>query len=200
MYHPKDYTCDDKIYCYKGTHILKNKLNIQKIRALDKAERYITKLRLMDLELKPIEGTFDFEHLKFIHKKIFSDLYDFAGEIRRVELSKGNSQFCYVQFIESQAHLIFKELKEENFYLNLPKEKLIEKMAHLIGNLIHLHPFREGNGRAIREFVRELCLINNYNIDYSKVSKEKRLDAEILAYHCSYNKLKEVLNKELTKL
>lgn len=193
----KDYTSNDYIYCYPNSNVLKNKLNIKDKKSLEKAERYITKLRLMDLEKSPIKRDFNLSYLKEIHKKIFGDIYDFAGELRKVELSKGNSQFCYTKFLPEQCEEIFSKLEKMNYMKNLEKEKFVEELAKFIGDLIHLHPFREGNGRTIREFIRQLCKINGYEINYGLVKPKERLEAEIDAYNCKYNKLMIVLKIEL---
>lgn len=193
----KDYTSDDYIYCYPKSHVLKNKLNIKDRKPLEKVERYITKLRLMDLEKTKFDGKFNLSYLQEIHKIIFGDIYDFAGELRKVELSKGSSQFCYTKFLQEQCDEIFGKLEKMDYLKNLNNEKFVEELAVFIGDLIHLHPFREGNGRAIREFVRQLCKTNGYDINYGLVKPKERLEAEIEAYNCKYNKLIEVLKIEL---
>ena len=85
----------DSYYCYQGTNVLINKLNIKDGKTLFEAEKKLTLLRLKNLNNNPIKGDFDFEHLKAIHKYIFQDVYDWAGEERRVEIGKGNL-FCTV--------------------------------------------------------------------------------------------------------
>lgn len=196
----KDYTAIDKIYCYENSDVLKNKLDLKNKEELEKSERYITKLRQMDLEKIPIDGNFDLKHLKKIHKKLFHDIYYFAGELRKVEISKKRSQFCYIQFLESQGNEILNKIAIEGYYQNLTKEEYIEKIAILTGDLIHLHPFREGNGRTIREFIRELCLVVGYQIDYFKSLTSERLEAEISAYNCNYKKLISLLDIEIEKM
>ena len=146
----KDYTVEDKYYCYKGTDILKNKLNLQDKELLEKAERFITKFRQIDLEKNPIKGNFDLKHIMEIHKKIFSDIYEFAGKTRMGGLSKGSSQFCYPENIESEGEKIFEKLKRDNYLKGIEKGEFIDKLSELIGDLIALHPFREGNGRTNR--------------------------------------------------
>ena len=196
----KNYTTSDKIYCYSKTNVLKNKLNIKNNNQLEKVERYITKFRQLDMEKNIVKGNFDLEHLKLIHKKIFSDIYDFAGELRKVPISKGKSQFCYPENIETEGNKIFSKLKELNYLKNLEKTEFIKKLSEFTGDIIALHPFREGNGRAIREFVRILCLNAGYELDYSKTIIEKRLEAEIYAFHCNYEKLEKILEVELEKI
>lgn len=190
---------EDKIYWYENTRVLKNKLGLKNEKALEKAERFITDQRQMQLELNPIIGKFDFEHLKKIHKKIFGDLYEFAGEIRRVNMSKGTSpEFCRPEYIEEQGNFIFRKLQKENYYLKIEREEFINRLAELIGDLIALHPFREGNGRTIREFIRNLCEYLGYDIDYRKINSKDRLEAEIDAFLGNYTSLKKLLEKEIT--
>lgn len=70
----------DTSYCYQNTNVLKNKLNIHDFEKLQEAERKITMLRISDLIDVSIEGNFDLKHFKEIHKYIFQDIYDWAGD------------------------------------------------------------------------------------------------------------------------
>ena len=99
----------DRIYCYPNSDVLINKLNIRDNDLLSEAERKLTMLRISDLIDNPIIGEFGLEHLKQIHKYIFQDIYSWAGEIRKVDISKV-SMFCKVQYINDQATYIFANL------------------------------------------------------------------------------------------
>ncbi len=92
----------DHIYCYPNSDVLINKLNIRDNDILSEAERRLTMLRISDLIDNPIKGEFDLKHLQTIHKYIFQDIYDWAGEIRTVDIAKQN-MFCKVQYINEQA-------------------------------------------------------------------------------------------------
>ena len=74
----------DSIYCYQNSDVLKNKLDIRDKRLLLQAEIEYTTIQLMDLQRHPIDGNFDFNHLCSIHKHIFQDLYDWAGNRERL--------------------------------------------------------------------------------------------------------------------
>ena len=74
--------------CYEGTTCLINKLDIRDEKVLVETETAITFAKASMLEENPIDGSFDFAHLKEIHKFLFCDLYDWAGEIRTVDISK----------------------------------------------------------------------------------------------------------------
>ena len=80
----------DSYYCYPGTYVLKNKLNITDADELKSAEREITSLRTAQLMIEPMDGTLDFGYLKQIHKFLFGDIYEWAGKVRTVNISKGN--------------------------------------------------------------------------------------------------------------
>ena len=98
-----DYIYNDfEGYCYPGTDVLKNKLEIKDEKALTIAEREITSLKLLMLYNMPIAKRFNFDTLCKIHKTIFEDIYGWAGQIRRGDfLAKGNSIFCRGQYIKN---------------------------------------------------------------------------------------------------
>ena len=112
----KDYTSRDTIYMYSNTDVFKNKFDIRDLKDLKEQEMFFTSIRITDLQIKPLLGDLTFEHLKKIHKYIFQDIYDFAGETRKVDIEKGNSKFCCSQYIEIEAERIFKKLAEEKHY------------------------------------------------------------------------------------
>ncbi|MEG2199414.1 MAG: cell filamentation protein Fic, partial [Anaerovorax sp.] len=98
----KDYSYGyawDERYCYPNSNVLKNKLGITDADQLRTAEREITSLRMASAKMHPINGNFDLGHLLAIHRYVFGDIYDWAGEIRWVNIAKGNV-FCQVQYIE----------------------------------------------------------------------------------------------------
>lgn len=104
----------DRVYCYPDSDVLVNRLNIRESEKLHAFEKKLTMLRLLELIDKPIKGNFDFKHLKEIHRYIFQDIYDWAGEVRKVDIAKGN-MFCSVRFIDMQAEEIFGALKKEKY-------------------------------------------------------------------------------------
>ena len=166
-------------YCYKGTDTLINKLNIKDAKTLQTFEAKITAAKLLSLRQKGIIGNFDIEHLKKIHTYLFEDIYPFAGEFRNENIAKGVFRFAEFEYIEPELKRLLQKLKEDNFLANLPKEELANKLAYYLAELNVLHPFREGNGRTIREFIRELALKNGYALNLSKVSPKDFLNASI---------------------
>lgn len=188
----------DKIYCYPGTNVLKNKLGIQEQERLRTFERKLTMLRLLDLVDKPINGMFDLKHLQAIHKYIFQDIYDWAGEIRKVDIAKEN-MFCNVLFIERQADEIFRKLRKEKYLADLKQEELAKRLAYFFSEINALHPFREGNGRSQREFIRCLAKKNGYIISFANISEKDMLKASRDSFLCNYLAMEKIFKECLRK-
>ncbi len=102
----------------------------------------------------------------------FQDVYEWAGVFRTVDIAKGNSYFAHVPYIESTLKVLFGELSEERHLRGLNQERFASRLAEILGTFNAVHAFREGNGRAQREFVRELAYKNSYWIDGNKVARE----------------------------
>lgn len=168
----------DKVYCYPDTDILKNKLNIHDQKQLLKAETRIVSIRLYQLYDNPISGSFDFEHLCNIHHHIFQDVYDWAGELRTVNIAK-KSLFCLVQHMTGYAQTIFPAYYNDCMRAKSNPEEFIHVLAEHYADLNALHPFREGNGRSQREYCRELCLQCGYLFDLTHTCRDEMLNASI---------------------
>ncbi len=186
---------DEKgIYCYKSSDVLINKLNIQDEETFLKAERLYSGLRQSELLSKPINGDLDFKHLKAIHFYLFQDLFYWAGKTRTVAIAKGNL-FCLPQYIESYAKDIFSNLKRDNYYQGLSKEEFVDHITNLLADINALHPFREGNGRTQREFIRYIGIKNGYGFDWSKVSAEENIIASYESVNGDNEKLRAIISK-----
>ena len=114
----------------------------------------ITAKKLIELYIKPINIDFGKEQLKAIHYYLFSDIYPFAGQYRNVYMQKNNSYFAAVDEIDDKLDDIFinMEIDLKNVYDKYSFACVLAKYYVL---LLNVHPFREGNGRTIREFIRE---------------------------------------------
>ena len=170
--------------------ILENKLNITNPAELAREEERISKTRAKEMfetgYLNTLEaGTF--ETLKKIHKFLFEEIYEFAGNLRKVNIAKGNFRFTPLAYLEESVKNI--EKMPQSTY-----EEAIEKYVEM--NIAH--PFREGNGRSTRIWL-DLILKKELNlvVDWSKVDKTDYL----LAMERSPIKdteIKELLKKVLT--
>ena len=150
--------------------VLKNKLNIHEQEKLDQAERLITTVRLTELfdntDEIISENNFDANHYYFIHKYLFKDIYKFAGEVRNENIYKTFS-FCPVEFIHSYLTETLKKALIEAKNIQ-SEEDIISFLAKYYSELDMTHPFREGNGRTLREFLREYVIKINKMIDFGE--------------------------------
>ena len=177
---------------------MKNKLNISDREELEKAERMITALRLYELQKNnKIKRTYNLGHLKNIHKALFNDIYSWAGKIRTVDIAKGNTLFCKAVNIENFAESVFSELKIKNFSQDIPKELLAENLAKIFLDINALHPFREGNGRTQREFIRELAEDRGYVLDFENINNEKMIE---LSIKDDYKELSKVFLEKMKRI
>lgn len=183
------------MYHYPDTEILINNFNIRDSKTLFQVESDLTQNRLFELYNSPIKGRFGFRHFIRIHEYIFQDIYPFAGKLRLENIWKGDTFFCKSEFIENSLKKNFEELKEENYLLNLSKADFIYRLSHYMSELNIIHPYREGNGRAIREYIRELALKNNKILNWHCVNNEELLEAAIQAVDFNYKLLQDCISK-----
>ncbi len=141
-------------YFIPGTEVLKNNLGITSKEELKKKEIEITFEKMVELYKNPIDMNFDTYHLRMIHFYLFSDIYPFAGKNRTVYMDKNNSYFAPVEEIDYRLDYTFKMMNEEIKTVN-SKFSFASFLATYYVELLNIHPFREGNGRTIREFIRE---------------------------------------------
>jgi cell filamentation protein len=163
-------------YADPETGVLRNKLGLSTAADLETAEREITHAALILLREAPVPATYDLTHLCAIHRRIFGDLYDWAGRIRTVAISK-QSMFCLPQHIESSAADIFSALHGENLLRSLERAAFLDRLAHYLGEINALHPFRDGNGRAQRAFVAQLASDAGFGIDWQGLDADRNIAA-----------------------
>lgn len=175
------YTTTQSIYCYPDSNVLKNKLNIRDNKLLKTAEEEITLIKQMELLKNPIKGIFSKAHLMNIHKFIFEDIYPFAGKIRREQISKADTMFYPPNLIDRELDKVFVKIKEKNMLRETDEEKVFDNLAYVMAELNIIHPFREGNGRSIREFIRLMAKRMGNDLNWGNVDKEELLEASILS-------------------
>ena len=184
--------------CYQGTTCLINKLNIRDEKQLNIVESHITLAKISILHQNPINGNFDFEHYKLIHKFIFEDLYDWAGIQRTVDISKKGTLFVKAENIDEIAEACFFRLKNQNYFKHLGLEEFIEKITDFYCSTNILHPFREGNGRTQRVFLSQLSHNAGYEMDFTKIDTDTLMLATIHAANGVDAYLKDALRKVIS--
>ncbi len=188
----------DDAYCYPGSFVLRNKLEIKDKERLEEAERNITAIRLLELKQNPPIGVKNFGYLKRLHKHIFGDIYIWAGMTRTVNISKGN-MFCNCQFIDKMASEIFEELKKDNYLSGYDQEDFTLKLSYYLSEINALHPFREGNGRVQRLFIELLAAEAGYEVDFSGITEQQMISASAESFLQNYEKMNLIMKKVVTK-
>ena len=185
--------------CYEGTTCLINKMDIRDEAELAETESALTLANISLLEQEPIQGNFDFAHYKAIHKFLFEDLYDWAGEIRTVNLSKKGTQFVRVDEIERVGNAIFAHLAEEDYFRQDDFDTFVEHITEFYCDTNLLHPFREGNGRTQRVFLTQLIRHAGYTIDFGSVDMDELMIATIHAANGVTDFLKQIFREAIKK-
>ena len=157
-------------YVYPGTTVLRN------LRDIRDAER----------------------HLQVIHHHIFQDVFEWAGDFRTVNISKSGDPFAFHQHIVSSVDKLCADLKREWHLAGTDAEHFANRGAYYLGEMNAIHPFREGNGRTQREFIRQLGVRNNgLVLDWGQISREEMIEASRRSLRVDNTGLEQVLKKAL---
>jgi cell filamentation protein len=165
------YIDPEYVYTDPKTGVLRNLADIDDHNLLILAETGATSKRLRELYEQPIKiknssTIFD------IHKHLFQDLYQWAGQARTVEISKGGTPFFPRKRFEVALSYIDTLILQ---YRDIPigdKPQLARKLAEILDTINYLHPFREGNGRTQREFLRLLALEKDLHLNLNPPDDE----------------------------
>lgn len=166
--------------CYEGTTCLVNKFGIQEEKKLAEIEAQISFAKAVLLEENPVIGDFDFLHFKRIHEFLFCDLYEWAGQIRTVNISKKRTRFLDASSIESVATKCFDRVKL-GLFEGLSFPKFAKRIAEFYNEVNYIHPFREGNGRVQRIYFTQLIRHYGYDINFADVDTDELMVATIQA-------------------
>ncbi|OEE62786.1 cell filamentation protein Fic [Enterovibrio norvegicus FF-33] len=183
-------------YCYADSDVLINLLNIRDFDDLAEAESEFTaeRYRTYQSKKKPIER-FDLAHLIHLHYHLFQDVYKWAGQLRDVDISKGNTRFCTFTRIVPEANKLF--IKIPSLQTITHREQLIDAVADLFCELNLLHPFREGNGRTLRFFFEEMLFDIGYDITWPEINQQQWIKANIAGVHLDLAPLKGIFNQAI---
>jgi cell filamentation protein len=163
--------------------VLKNKLNLKDSAELTRLAADFASARLAQLLSRPIPGSFDIRHLRLIHRHIFQDIFPWAGDFREVTTSRTNSfGFPPPQFILPSLETLFTALKSENHLQGLDPDTFARRAGHYLGEINAIHPFREGNGRAQREFIRCLALHAGHPLTWAALTPEENNEASRISF------------------
>lgn len=163
-------------YADPDTGVLHNPWGIVDELLLDRRIAAITALRDARLAMTRVEGHYDLAHLCEFHRFLFDGIFDWAGNTRTVDISR-DIPFCQVQNLASSAARIFYGLVAREQLQGLNRSAFVAALAKFLGDLNALHPFREGNGRTQRAFMRQLAADAGYHLDWTQVAKDENDEA-----------------------
>ncbi len=186
---------------YFDEHIgdLRNLLGAKSSKELKALEPQIVFANELELEAIHIARTNDLTELLLIHKQLFKGVYDWAGQIRTVDIKKkaGSAEFfLIVAKISVATNYVFTEMAKEKYLQGLTKEEFVKRLSYFYDQLNYIHPFREGNGRAQRVFWGRVAKDAGYEIDWSLiVGDENDQASRIAAEQMDLSKLESMFTK-----
>jgi cell filamentation protein len=163
---------------------LRNLLGAGSSEELKKLEPQIVFANELELGSVNIPRTNDLDELLLIHRQLFKNVYDWAGQIRLVDIRKNDENaefFLVVGKISDAANYIFTELVKEVYLKNLPRDSFVARLAYFYDQLNYIHPFREGNGRAQRIFWSRVAWDAGYEINWDYIIGNENDEASRLA-------------------
>lgn len=178
--------------------VFRNRLGIIDPRDLAAAEADITSVRLLALGSLRIDGGYDLGHLRAFHHFVFGDVYPWAGELRTVEIAKYDA-FCRCAYLEGYAAEIFGKLKAATWPTESGRDSFIVGLADTYADINALHPFREGNGRAQRAFLRQFAADAGWALSWAGLDPEQNEAASIAGFRGDLDPLIEMLDKHVVR-
>lgn len=187
---------------YPGTTVL---TNLEDIRDTEELLERETELQLAAYEaiFTSFDETLtpDLPFFYYLHHLTFGPLYVWAGRPRTVSISKGGTPFCLPQNIDAMMNALFAELERERWLTGLDPDSFIERAAYYICEINAVHPFREGNGRAIRFYVDVLSALARGDLfDWTQASGDEYLRACVMGFQQDYSLMAEVLKRCATNI
>lgn len=183
---------NDTIYCYPGTSVLKNKLDLRSQDDLDAFEAEITAQRAAE----PLpSGDMDYAHYCAIHHHLFQDVYPWAGQPRTIRIGKDGNWFCFPEHIDANMGKLFAQLENDNYLLGLNADDFTAKAAVLLAELNAIHPFREGNGRTQLSFLVELSERAGHGLNLDRLDPQAFLRVMIDSFSGSEKPLAHIIGK-----
>lgn len=173
-------------YLYPGSAVLRNKLGLADAAQFDRMERLLVAQRVA--EGVPA-GRFDLAHLCAIHRHLFRDVFEWAGELRRVELAKGGQQFQFRRYIETGMADVHRRLESGNYLKALDRPAFAAEAGGIIGDVNYIHPFREGNGRVQLQYLKLLAEAAGHPLHLAGIDPERWLAGSRAAHTGNYRPL-----------
>ena len=162
-------------YTYPGTDTLRNRLGITEEKTLTEAERRLTQARGAEAARLTFPATAD--GYRSLHRHLFQDLYDWAGQDRTVNIAKGGSSFAAVPYLARELDKLFADARAKEGFRGLPRDEFFDRLGNHINEINAIHPFREGNGRTMRHHAAQLARDAGHPIRIASIDKTAWMEA-----------------------
>lgn len=207
---PRHYGWEDYLYPpnESGLQVLRNKLGLTGYTESFNAERQLTRVRVVELAARPelVARTFDVAHWKAIHRQIFQDVYEWAGEFRTVNISKAElvdgpdgklkqqfNPFAGEGGLEGYAEAVLDHVRAADMFAGRDRAGVVDGLADSLMWMNRLHPFREGNGRTQRVMAEHIADHAGYLLDWYRISSEEQNQVMAQSYHDNLEPLRGAL-------
>ncbi len=165
--------------CYPGTDILENLAGLRDQAKLDMFEAQMVAFRLALLARSPITGVFDESRLRTTHRLLFGGVYRWAGEFRRLPglMTKRRESGAIIIYGESvnitrELARVFRALTKEHELTGLGVGEFAQRAAYFYSEIDAIHPFRDGNSRTLRQFLKDLAKRAGHRFDWSAIAAD----------------------------
>lgn len=165
--------------CYPGSNVLRNKLGLRDQDALDEFEVAMFQERVAE----PLPtGSLDYPHYRAIHRHLFQDIYDWAGELRTIRVAKGGNWFCYPENLDGHMTATFDWLADRGHLVGIDGPAFAKAAAYFLSELNAGHAFREGNGRTQLVFLKLLAANAGWPFNDDALEPDRTLAAMIASF------------------
>lgn len=184
------YEAFDDPYCYAGTTVLINKLDIHDAERLEAFEEEITRERAAE----PLPaGRLSVSHFQAVHRHLFQDVYRWAGRFRSVRIAREGSMFCYPEYIPGELRRVFGELRLAGYLRGRGPTQFAVDAAHFLAELNAIHAFRDGNGRTQLAMLAMVADRAGHPLDLERLDPAAFLSAMIKSFRQDERSLAEQL-------
>jgi cell filamentation protein len=191
-------------YTYPDSEILRNIPGLIDAARAREFEVLVAHVRILELRAHPVVAeTFDLAHLQAIHRFVYQDIWEWAGELRTVDTGTVGTNLAHARpaYIAEQGRHIFRGLAADDHLRGMDVDAFADRLAYHWGEITALHPFRDGNTRAQRLFIAQLVEQAGHHLDWTALNERlpDLTHARLLAHAGDHHQLADLLRDHLER-